>query len=213
MARKVDLSKLTTAELQAELARRNVSVHSRAGADWYFFPANEDDDLGDKYAHFWIVHKRYWHRHHAVRDVHIERMLTLPKGFAEAMESCFEFSRGDPLKGERLLESYGYQKIDRHKWQQTLFVHTCQIGGKKFRIDCECDTPALYATLKKHGAKGQSFPNLDTYRAWAESLAPNTKFEFYSSYDGGSSACFMPREVALALPPYPVDNIRFVEFE
>lgn len=212
MARKVDLSKLTTAELQAELARRKVSTHSHAGADWYFFLADEADDVGDRYPHFWIVHKRYWHRHHAARDTHIQHILTLPKGFAEAMESCFEFSRGDALKGERLLESYGYQKIERHKWQQTLFVHLCQIGGKKFRIDCMCDTPALRTLLEEHEVGGAPFADKDAYRAWAESLAPNTKFEFYSSYDGGSSACFMSREVALALPPYPVGKIRF-EYE
>ena len=67
------IERYTLAELKTEIAKR---ATPQAGTDWYYIVDQFDDqDI------FLIVHKRYWHRHHYVKDCRLSRFLTLPPGF------------------------------------------------------------------------------------------------------------------------------------
>lgn len=194
----IDLSKVTLQDLEAELAHRQ----GRSGVDWYFFHLTDEESplVG-------IVHKRVWHRHHVLQDSHISHLLTLPQGMNEVSESQFDFN-GTPDDIERQLVAFGYQKLEEpYMWGAALFVHICQIGDFSFRIDCTCDTHELRQALKAevalHERDAISFPDLGAYRAWIESVVPDTVLEFYRTTNTGTSASVMKKDIATSLPTYP----------
>ncbi|MBU0625593.1 hypothetical protein KKF05_04585 [Patescibacteria group bacterium] len=191
-----DLSRYSTEELQAELARRGQTEREQpVGADWYYLPIEDDESV-----FIGLVHRRFWHRHHSLRDQHISRLVKLPPGFAEVMESRFEHN-GSYEEACRLLEYLGYRPAPIGGG---LVVHITEIAGRRMRVDCICDTDEQRAIFDSHSKTRRGFHNEAEYRRWIESLVPGTVLEIYPDrYESGFSACLMNRTLAKSLPPHP----------
>lgn len=181
----------------------------RPGADWYFFFMASDDGDDPARPGVGIVHKGFWHRTHTLDDRHIRHRLTLPKGMGEAQESVFDY-RFSPGAAEQELIALGYQKLDTpYWWYEAKIVHLCRIGGKRFRFDIVCDTPDLRQVLTASIPSGKqglrSFPDLDAYRVWIESLTSDIVCSISDDYGTGAAVCVMKKEVAASLPTYSED--------
>lgn len=171
--------------------------------DWYFQVHRPDES--SEAPLFRIVHRRYWHRHHAFVDSYIANYVPLPQGFAEVGESTFQFD-GYIAEGEQRLLSYGFQKLELpNMWGVLLVVHTPTIASKPTRMDIICDTPELKVLLQQHLASlalhaKRSFTDLDSFRSWVETCAPHVIFG-YGSHP--SQAYFMEKVVDASLHAYP----------
>lgn len=122
-------------DLQAELARRQ-------HRDLYYIVGHPAAEPGEK-PDFLIVHKRYWHLHHALEDRHISRLLRIPEDFSEVQESTFTYERSTE-EGERLLQQHGLTKHENPSWW-CHGAHTFHSPIKDGRehIVCICDTPRI----------------------------------------------------------------------
>lgn len=190
-----DLSKYSVEELRVELARRGqTELDQSVGADWYYLRVEDDDEV-----FIGLVHKRFWHRHHTLRDQHISRLVKLPPGFAEAMESHFEYS-GSLEEACQSLEQLGYRLAPTGGG---LVVHIVDIAGQRKRIDCICDTDEQRMALASQRKLRRYFHSQDEYQQWVASFIPGIVLEIYSDYDAGFSACLMDQTLAESLPPYP----------
>lgn len=203
----MDLSRISDEALRAELARREQQERGVPGADYYFYVEEDADADEPGQWLFYIVHRRWWHRHHSVLDQHIGGHIILPSGFGEAMESAFEYE-GSVEDGKRLLREYGYVELDPNStsgamWHSAFFVDHTAVAGATVRADIVCDTPAIRALLEQNASTPRQFPSLEAYRDWIAALAPNLSVDVYGQYDGGCKLCVMERATADALPPNP----------
>jgi len=204
-----DLSQHSEEELLAELGRM------KNQDNWYFFLGDAEDR---KKPDFSIVHKRYWHLHHAIDDGHIGNLVAVPEDFSEAMESTFEYD-GKPENGERLLRAYGFSKIENpFMWGDALIVYVpikC-VGWP--RLSLTCDTPEIKAqtqdwvknslpTRSNNLPSDWSQPN---YMAKVEEYARRnglaaivtSDFGVYKERWEGASISLLSQQVANSLPKH-----------
>ena len=203
-----DLSVFTTEQLAVEIAKRKAVTSGKSAKDWYYFIRTEECER-----FIMIVHKRFWHRHHCVYDSHIKRFLELPQEFFEVQESFFTYEgEGGIRRGKKLLRELGFTELK--SFHSARVSHRCEIDGKTCNVGTCCDTPELSALLEPFSLShreyaergGMKFADIAAYQAWIEALAPGAVFEIISTYSGGITACLMHKEVAAALPAYPLKN-------
>ncbi len=219
---KAILAGVSTKDLLEELSRRRAVDDSQAGKDWYYKFGDEENEPGD-YHTVWIVHKRFWHENHHMDDRHIEHLVTMPSGFNECQESCFDFEW--PIEdAERMLREYGYTPLPTEEdvsgacWS-ALISQCMTISGVPWRVSMHADTPEIKEAILAAMADTNSefnhrspgvFENWDQYRNWMRRLANSLDcaVKWYNTYGdsvqgGGEYGCMMKNEVFMSLPPPP----------
>lgn len=215
---KSKLAKFTTEELQAELASRTNAITVKNGSDWYFAFDDEEDD--DEYVRVWVVHKRFWHMNHHIDDRDISRYVTMPKGFHECQESCFDCEFTEAAARDRLV-SEGFTEID------ISFCTSNQNGGQinqcfeiegagSYRVSFKADNAVIKQAIEDEMKDMPEFayPNpkpmlsLNTYKIWMKDIAKRLKchVEWYREYDGGCYGFMIDKKIFETLPPEPIDE-------
>ena len=204
-----DLDNLSEEGLLAELG------HRQNKDNWYFIVGSPDAEPGTK-PDFLIVHKRCWHEHHGIDDSHIGHLLNLPEGFGEAMESTFEYD-GPTEEGERLLQQYGFTKLDNPFWDASLvYVPILRVGWP--RLDFTCDTPEIKRLTKEWvkrmlPSRSNSLPsdwNKTNYLTIVEQFTRDNGLVHILTYDygdqkgrwKGASISLISEELFKSLPEY-----------
>lgn len=108
MARQRDnakaLAKFTLSELESEIARRK-----NATSEWGYVvipPEEDDDDLRPRVG---IVLASYWKKEKCLDDRCLGHDVTLPKGFYEASESQYIYTKGDLAAAKQALDNAGFK--------------------------------------------------------------------------------------------------------
>ncbi len=140
-----DLEGFTEEQLRAELERRRLH---EAGKDWYYIP-DKYEAGGEELDVFLLVHKQYWHLHHALYAGDVHGLVQLPRGFAEGTDSTFEYD-GSVEEGERLLQQSGFAKLE-YGWPCTdslvSYSPLLRQGGPLILITA--DTPDIKRTTEE----------------------------------------------------------------
>ena len=97
------LAKFTSAELSAEIARRENDKK------WGFVIIDDSDADEEDHPRFGIVAVDEWQKNHYLGDYSLGDQVSLPPGFDEVQESTFEYRRGDVNQGKAILIQAGFQ--------------------------------------------------------------------------------------------------------
>ena len=107
MARKRDniklLTKFTTEDLEAEIARRH-----NLGEEWGYVICDRDDDGEDEDPRFRIVTVKHWRDTGTTFDHSLGDKVRLPEGFFEICEAEYEYREGNQEFAEKLLKQAGF---------------------------------------------------------------------------------------------------------
>lgn len=161
LAKAFTLAELRAAVHLKELMIVSQSLSNRApepvnpsleGDSYYFWyeQTEEDRNMGelteDSDVRFYIVHRRYWHHHHALADHSPD--VRLPADFYEVGESTYEYD-GSWTGGKRRLIERGFHYLDT-EWRRhdALVTHVIRVGSApSCRFDWQCDNPEIQDSI------------------------------------------------------------------
>jgi hypothetical protein len=201
-----DLSGFSKRELQSELA-------SKQNEDWYFMiDSEEDPDSPD----FLLVHKRYWHLHHGLDARHMSKLVTMPDGFGEAMDSVFEYT-GSTEEGANSLLEYGFTELTTPYERKVIFYSPMKKRGPilSFTPDSagikELTEKWIKSSLPREAEKLPEDWNKQNYIAKAEEFARNNNLVAIVTSGGweregiwtSAEIAILSEAVAKSLPEYP----------
>jgi hypothetical protein len=215
MASKKGLRKYATAELFAEIQRRECE---NSGHGWYFCEYHDDEDDEDdeenRQTKFSFCSIRYFHERGCFYDAHVERMLKLPNKFYECNPSVFSFE-GTIAEGRKLLLDLGFTEFS---FCGNDLYHVLKFKNvptdKNFRWNYRCDTDKIYNQLLRATKAHEAFQvatgpaQFESFEAYQTLMAglmkPSWKVLVKREYAFEGSVTIIKDKTWRNLPPCPL---------